>query len=77
MFLRKRYAKRFLQSEQQQTLAQLSDDAKLVELGLDSLGFALVVALLEDTIGFHPFSAPDNYPVTFGEFVKLYEAHSR
>ncbi len=63
--------------EQQQTLAQLSDSVKLVELGLDSLSFALVVARLEDTLGFDPFRALENMPVTFGEFVKLYEAYPR
>lgn len=63
--------------EQEQSLAQLSDNAKLVELGLDSLSFALVVARLEDTFGFDPLRALDDLPVTFGEFVKLYEAHPR
>jgi len=58
-------------------LAQLSDNAKLVELGLDSRGFAWVVAHLEDTIGFDPLPALEPYPVTFGEFVKPYESFPR
>jgi acyl carrier protein len=62
-------------TEQQRTLAQLSDSAKLIELGLDSLSFALVVARLEDTFGFDPFRALDYFPVTFGEFAELYEAY--
>jgi hypothetical protein len=63
--------------EQQRTLSQLSDSAKLIELGLDSLSFALVIARLEDTFGFDPFRGLDYFPVTFGEFVALFEAYSR
>jgi len=63
--------------EQQRTLARLSDGAKLIELGLDSLSFALVVARLEDTFGFDPFRGLNNFPATFGEFVELYEAYPR
>jgi aryl carrier-like protein len=63
--------------EQQRTLSQLSDSAKLIELGLDSLSFALVIARLEDTFGFDPFRGLDYFPATFGEFVKLFEAYPR
>jgi hypothetical protein len=63
--------------DQQRTLPLLADGVKLVDLGLDSLGFALVVAHLEDTLGFDPFGAPDCSPVTFGDFVKLYETYPR
>ena len=34
--------------EQKRKLARLSDDLKLLESGLDSLSFALIVARLED-----------------------------
>jgi acyl carrier protein len=61
--------------EQDRTLAPLSDDTKLVESGLDSLSFALIVARLEDALGIDPFSTADTlkFPVTFGDFVRLYE----
>jgi acyl carrier protein len=60
--------------EQDRTLAPLSDDLKLVQSGLDSLSFAIVVARLEDVLGVDPFSASDAVaPVTFGDFVRLYE----
>ncbi len=57
----------------------LTDDTILLESGLDSLGFAILVATLEDTLGYDPFLAMEEpyYPSTFGEFVKLYEEYSR
>jgi len=63
--------------EQQRTLSQLSDNVKLLESGLDSLSFALIVARLEDNLGFDPFVSADNIPVTFGDFVKLYEDYAQ
>jgi acyl carrier protein len=61
--------------EQKRKLARLSDDLKLMESGLDSLSFALIVTRLEDALGFDPFDSADDirFPVTFGDFVKLYE----
>jgi acyl carrier protein len=56
-------------------LAPLKDDLVLAECGLDSLGFAVLVARLEDTLGVDPFTAAEEavFPVTLGEFVKVYE----
>jgi acyl carrier protein len=61
--------------EQDRTLAPLNDDMKLVQSGLDSLSFAIIVARLEDSLGIDPFNAADavDFPVTFGDFVRLYE----
>jgi len=61
--------------EQERTLAPLSDDTRLVHSGLDSLSFAIIVARLEDSLGVDPFSAAEavEFPVTFGDFVRLYE----
>jgi hypothetical protein len=61
--------------EQNQQLAPLSDDLVLLESGLDSLCFAIVVARLEDVLGFDPFSASEDVhlPVTLSDFIKLYE----
>ena len=66
-------------SEQQRTLAPLSDGLGLLESGLDSLSFALIVARLEDALGFDPFDTVEDvkFPVTFGDFVKLYENHQK
>jgi acyl carrier protein len=56
-------------------LAPLKDDLILAESGLDSLGFAVLVARLEDTLGVDPFTASDEaaFPLTLGDFVKVYE----
>ena len=62
--------------EQHRTLARLSDELRLLDSGLDSLSFALIVARLEDSLGYDPFDAVERFPVTFGDFVKLYESHS-
>jgi phosphopantetheine binding protein len=61
--------------EQKRKLAPLADDMLLLESGLDSLSFAIVVARLEDALSVDPFSAAEavDFPVTLGEFVKLYE----
>lgn len=57
---------------------KLEDETILLNSGLDSLGFAILVATLEDTLGFDPFLAMDEpyYPETYGEFVTLYEEYS-
>jgi len=61
--------------EQAKKLAPLSDDMVLLESGLDSLCFAIIVARLEDALGFDPFSAAEeiDFPVTFGDFIRFYE----
>jgi len=65
--------------EQKRKLTRLSDDLKLLESGLDSLSFALIVARLEDAVGFDPFDTDEEtrFPVTFGDFVRLYENHPK
>jgi len=62
-------------ADQRHTLLDLTDDRPLMECGLDSLAFAVLVARLEDTLGCDPFSVTSNgeYPVTFGDFVQMYE----
>jgi acyl carrier protein len=61
--------------EQKRKLAPLSDSLRLLDSGLDSLSFALIVMRLEEAFGFDPFNEADEvrFPVTFGDFVKLYE----
>ncbi len=60
---------------QSKTLKPLGDDLVLLDCGLDSLCFAIVVARLEDELGFDPFATADDvqFPVTFGDFVQFYE----
>jgi hypothetical protein len=61
--------------EQDKRLALLSDDLALLDSGLDSLCFAILVTRLEDSLGVDPFTASEDatFPVTFGEFVRFYE----
>ncbi len=55
--------------------SDFSDDLVLLNSGLDSLGFAILVAKLDDALGFDPFVRMEDpvYPTTFGEFVALYK----
>jgi hypothetical protein len=59
---------------QGKALAPLSDDLALLESGLDSLCFAIIVAALEDELGFDPFTEGEEvrFPVTLGDFVGFY-----
>ena len=61
--------------QQHKTLQPLTDDLALLNSGLDSLCFAVVVARLENSLGVDPFSDDEDarFPVTFGDFVRFYE----
>jgi acyl carrier protein len=65
--------------QHQKTLAPLTDDSILMNTGLDSLCFAVLVARLEDRLGVDPFSESDDisFPVTLGDFVRVYENAAR
>lgn len=47
----------------------------LLECGLDSLGYAMLVAQLEEDLGFDPFTELEIeiYPSTFTEFLAIYQ----
>jgi hypothetical protein len=61
--------------EQDMRLGPLSDELPLLDSGLDSLCFAIIVSRLETVLGVDPFSENEDasIPVTLGEFVRLYE----
>ena len=61
--------------ERKKTPPPLRDDLVLLESGLDSLGIAILVARLEETLGLDPFTESDDvsYPVTLGDFIRIYE----
>jgi aryl carrier-like protein len=65
--------------EQEKSLRPLSDDTMLLDSGLDSLCFAIIVARLEDRFDLDPFQivTAEKFPVTFGDFVMLYENAAR
>jgi len=49
----------------------------LLETGLDSLAFAILVAMLEEKLGYDPFVLMEEpfYPRTYGEFAGIYEEY--
>jgi len=53
----------------------LKDDLVLLDSGLDSLAIAILVARLEETLGFDPFTESEDsaYPVTLGDLIRFYE----
>jgi hypothetical protein len=61
--------------EQDKRLGPLSDELPLLNSGLDSLCFAIIVSRLEIVVGVDPFSASEDapFPVTLGEFIRFYE----
>ena len=56
-------------------VSKLTDDLILLDCGLDSMSFALLVVELEEQLGFDPFTLSEDafYPTTFSEFVEFYE----
>jgi hypothetical protein len=61
--------------ENKKPLPPLTEDLVLLNSGLDSLAIAILVARLEETLGFDPFTESDDvaYPVTLGDFIRFYE----
>ncbi len=59
--------------------SELTNDSVLLECGLDSLGFAIVVAELESELGFDPFVIMESpvYPKTLLDFINIYEAQGK
>ena len=60
--------------EHDKRLAPLTDELALLNSGLDSLCFAIVVARLEHSLGVDPISDDEDarFPVTFGDFIRFY-----
>jgi acyl carrier protein len=59
-------------------IGAISDESMLVDVGLDSLGFATIIVEMERAFGVDPFGLQDEitYPETFGELKALYHRHS-
>lgn len=57
--------------------AELTTDTLLLQTGLDSLGFAILVTILEEDLGYDPFVMMEDpvYPTTFGEFIAIYSQY--
>jgi len=56
-------------------IAEINDKTILLETGLDSLAFGILVAKLEEKFGYDPFTIMEKpiYPQTFGELVDIYQ----
>lgn len=56
----------------------MNDETVLLQSGVDSLGFAILVTRLEEELGYDPFSlsAEAYYPRTLGEFVAFYRKYA-
>ena len=75
------YEKRIIELMREQAeingteMGQLNRETVLLESGLDSLGFATVVVMMEQEAGIDPFTATDEviYPTTLGQFVDMYD----
>ena len=67
------YAKENANSE----IPTINDETVLLNTGLDSLGFAILVMTLEEKLGFDPFTLSEDpfYPKTFGDLVNYYIAN--
>jgi hypothetical protein len=77
MDVRSQIAAQFTQVAQEQgkRLAPLNDGLELIDSGLDSLCFAILVSRLEVLFEVDPFTESEDavFPTTFGDFVRLYE----
>ncbi|TWU41289.1 Phosphopantetheine attachment site [Novipirellula aureliae] len=53
----------------------LDDNSVLLQIGLDSLDFAIVIAKLEQVFDLDPFALMEEavYPRTLGDLVRVYE----
>ena len=73
--IKEKYLEVLEQTGNELSVPALVDNVVLLESGLDSLGFAILVATLEEELEYDPFTLLDEpiYPTTFGEFVEIYE----
>ncbi len=57
----------------------MEDETLLLDSGLDSIEFAVLVARLEEELGYDPFTMMDEpfYPINFGQFLSLYERFAK
>lgn len=63
-------------AEHGKPLKPLDESVPLLETGLDSLCFAILIARLEGEFGVDPFTSSEEiaFPTTVGDLVALYDA---
>lgn len=76
--IREIFAETFMMQNDGEAVPALAEGTVLLDTGMDSLGFAILVTRLEEELGFDPFSLASEafYPRTLGEFVDFYVAHA-
>ena len=59
------------------TLSDVGPSTVLLDCGLDSMAFAMLVVELEESLGFDPFQLDEEivYPETFEQLVNMYVKH--
>jgi len=77
--IRRIFAEVWRRQKGSEKMPALENDTKLLDIGLDSLAYAIIVQRLEDAVGIDPFTASETaiYPQTFGEFIAFYENHAK
>ena len=65
----------YLKENPDYPVVKIQDDTILLNTGLDSLGFSVLIMTLEEQLGFDPFTLSEEpfYPKTFGELVNYYK----
>lgn len=76
--IREIFVETFMMQNDGEAVPALAEGTVLLDTGMDSLGFAILVTRLEEELGFDPFSLASEafYPRTLGEFVDFYVAHA-
>lgn len=69
---------KMLAHEEGKPVPDMSPELVLLDSGLDSLGFAVLVTRLYDELGYDPFSLMEEavYPRTLGDFVAIYKTYA-
>jgi acyl carrier protein len=62
-------------AENNKRLEAFDDNDRLLEIGLDSLCMATLIAVLDDNLAVDPFGSGDDVmiPVTVGDLVQVYQ----
>lgn len=72
--IRNLFAETYIMQDSGAMSPQLKGDTVLLDTGMDSLGFAILVTRLEEELGYDPFSLSTEayYPATYDEFLTFY-----
>lgn len=73
--IKKTFVEVFTENNPNVEIPSFNKDLVLLDSGLDSMGFAVLVVKLEEKLEFDPFILSENpyYPQTLGDFIKFYE----